>query len=492
MRARFVVVIALGTLLGSVLCITPVDAQAVRLTRTHPNAFMVDPRSGSTTVRLLGENTTDQDIRWTSRLFRYYVRRQGDAKWSRLFLNPQGNWYEDRADLAPLLQNGEIVGWGAGQQTIELPNHLYFRSPGSLEFKVEKGHWKERQVVSGNDTTFVADYVVEAASNVLRVPVRPAPQAAPTVTAVDPAYIAALGPHGRPTVITVRAENLHHGATATVGPRPCEIVSSDPVGGILQCRVPKEMQAKPGMYLVGVSTSRGGARQLGRLTVQAPLELARPSPASVMVTDTGVAVVLGYQGGTPLGARIRSAGSGWAHASIEPAGARAMRVRIPPALASRPGTIEMELSNAAGPALARLLVCGGGGEQPKGCPLSVAARTPAGQAPETAAPAVPRPPAQRVPVVIDPRNPVALRPQPEPPGLAAVPLAARATLRLADESALTWRRVDGSTRLVLLDAGGETVRVFEPGARPFRDRAGTLFVRVADGVIPVGKLRPSP
>lgn len=49
--------------------------------------------------------------------------------------------------------------------------------------------------------------------------------------------------------------------------------------------------------------------------------------------------------------------------------------RIPPSLTQRLGMVELRLSNATGPAFVRLPVCGPGGEQPKGCPVTVA-RTP--------------------------------------------------------------------------------------------------------------------
>ena len=493
MRIQLLVVAVLGTVAASA---GPLRAQAPRLERSEPGALMVDERSGTTTVRLLGEHTTDSDIRWTSRLFRYYVRRAGERQWRRLFLNPQGDWFEDRKDLAPLLANGEIVGWAQGQQTVELPNKVYLRAPGALEFRVEKGQWREWVVgdPDDDDAEFHSAYDVKAESNVLRVPIRPAPQAAPSVTAIEPAHVPVLDKGVARAVITVRAENLRPDATATVGPHPCVLVSLDALAGRLRCEVPAELQAKPGMYLVGVSTGRGGPRQLGRLTVQAPLVLARPDPSHILAADTGGVIVLGYQGGTPLGARVRAAGGAWASGTVEPDGSRAVRVRVPPALTRRAGTVELELRNAAGVAETRVLVCGGDGEQPRACPHSVtaAARMPPSARDPASVQPLPRPPAQRAPVVSDPLNAVSLRPQPEPPGLQALPLAAGATLRLADGNTLAWRRIEGSDRLVLLDEAGKVVRVFDAAATPARDRTGTLFVRVPEGVVPLGRAGRSP
>jgi hypothetical protein len=500
MRTCTLVVAAL-TVLGLTSVTGPLNAQTsvetVRLTRTHPMELMVDLRTGTTTVELRGENINAGDVMWTWRLYRYHVRRTGETGWRRLYIHPQGSWYEDERHLQPLLANGSTTGWTASSMTLELPNQLYFQSAGTLEFKVEKGEWKAEGLG--------ANYIVGATSNILRVPIRPTPTEAPVVTRVDPSYVPVLGRGVERAVITVHGQNLMPGAQATVGTEPCEVTRADPASGWLQCSVPGALQSRAGMYLVGVSTANGGARTLGRLTVQAPLELARPSPTFVPVADSTAAVIFAYTGGAPLSGRVRTSGTDWATATLASSGTGRVRVEIPSSLTRRPGAIEFELRNAAGPALATLLVCGPGGEQPRGCPLSVASSQP--QRPQTAgARAAATPPtAERTAAVVDPRDPVSLRPQPEPPGrdavslrpqpeppgLVSLPLASTATLRLDDGRSVAWRRVGGATRLVLLDRDGKSLQVFGEGSRLVRDGTGRVYVRVANGVVPMGRVRQS-
>jgi hypothetical protein len=459
-----------------------------RLTGAVPAELMVDPRSGRTTVTLHGDNIND-DLIWTPRLYRYYVRRAGESTWRRIYINPQGPGMESAADLSHLRANGEGVGWSDGVRVLELPNPLYFGSPGALEFRVERGEWKRREEKDEDGKTFINTYYASAAvSNTLRVPIRAAPTAAPVVTRLDPPHVPVLGRGMERAVITVYANNLTPGAQVMVGTEPCEVGKGDPVRGWVECVVPAALQSNAGMYLVGVSTANGGARQLGRLTVQAPLQLARPDPSILPVADTGAAVEVAYQGGAPLGVRLRVQGGGWTVATFSAEGARAVRVEVPASLTRGPGALELELRNAAGVAVAPVLVCGPGGEQPRGCPRSVAARPGALNA--AGAPIQqPRAPAQRAPIVVDPRDPVSLRPQPEPPGLTGMTLAATATLRLSDGNTVAWRRIDGAARLVLLDPSGKAVKVFDPSARLARDGSGKVYVRVANGVVPVGQVR---
>lgn len=473
------------------------SVETPRLTGTYPSQLMVDPRTGITTVELRGENVNARDVMWTWRLYRYYVRRMGETAWRRLYVHPQGSWYEDARHLQPLLANGRTTGWTASTMTLELPNQLYFQSAGTLEFKVEKGEWKAEGLG--------ANYIVGATSNILRVPIRPAPTEAPVVTSIEPNYVPVLARGVERAVITVHGQNLMPGAQVTVGTESCEVTRADPASGWLRCPVPGALQSRAGVYLVGVSTANGGARTLGRLTVQAPLELARPSPAFVPVSDSTAAVIYAYSGGVPLSGRVRTSDRDWATATLASSGTGRVRVEIPSSLTRRPGAIELELRNAAGPALATLLVCGPGGEQPRGCPLSVSSSQPPRPQTAGARAAATRPTAERTPAVVDPRDPVSLRPQPEPPGrdavslrpqpeppgLVSLPLAGTATLRLEDGRSVAWRRVGGATRLVLLDRDGKSLRVFGEGSRLARDETGRAYVRVANGVVPVGRVRQS-
>lgn len=459
----------------------------VRLKSAFPDALMVGPARGTTQVRLFGENVNADDVSWTWRLFRYYARRSGEAEWRRLYLNPHGSWYESAEDLAPLRANGWSSGWGGGFMTFELPNGVYFRAPGTLELRVERGEWHERAHGSDDDATYTASFDVEARSNVLRIPIRAAPSAPPVVTGIHPAHVPVLAGGARPAVIRVRAENLMPGADARVGAEPCEIHRLHPVDGYLECQVPASLQSKPGMYMVGVSTARGGPRRLARLHVQAPLELDRPSPALLPAADSVARVRFAYRGGTPLQARLRG-GDGWEAVALAASGNGAVTVEVPAAMARRAGTLEVELENAAGTARASIPVCGGAGAQPEGCP--VLNRSPATVRRPGMAPVTPPASAQRKAIIIDPTNPVSLRPQPEPPGLTGLALAARATLRLADGRSVAWRQVDGGTRLVLLDPRGNTAHVFAPGATLARSADGAVYVRVRQGVLSVGRAAP--
>lgn len=448
-----------------------------QLTGSVPAELMVDRRSGRTEITLLGEGINDQDAHWTARLHRYYVRRAGESAWRRLYLHGAQPWWESQERLAPLRANGEWVGWTHGSSAFALPNDLYLHAPGALEFRVEKGHWKERTVGEGEEASTVADYVVDAASNVLRIPIRPAPTEAPVVTHVAPNHLPVLRA-GRPRAeITVHADNLMPDAQATVGAEPCDIATIDPAGGTLRCFVPASLQSEPGTYLVGVSTENGGARRMARLEVDAPLALDRPDPPAVPVADTGAAVLIAYKGAFPFDGRLRVEEGDWVEAGLADAGRLGVRVEIPASLTRQPGTVEIQLANATGPAIVRLLVCGPGEEQPDACrtvaraPIQ-AARTPAAQ--------------ERPKAVLDPGAAVALRPQPEPPGLLAMPLSQTATLRLADGRALSWRTVDGAKRLVLLDEEGKTLQVYPEGAQPARDADGRVFVCIENGVLPLG------
>lgn len=484
MRTKSTLVLALGALAVLTLVRTPAAAQTPRLTHTFPGELMVDRRDGTTTVVVHGEEIYHTDVRWTWRLYRYYARRAGEATWRRLYLNPQGSWYESPEQLAPLQANGVNTHWGGGTLTFELPNEVYFRAPGGLELRVERGEWHERSETR-------VDFVVEAASNTLRVPIRAAPTEAPVVTRVDPAHVPVVERTTPTSAIIVHADNLMPNAEVRIGTEPCEIARMEVARGWVECRVPRALQSKPGMYLVGVSTANGGARQLAQLHVQAPLRLARPNPSVLPAADTVARVLVSYEGGAPLQARVRAAGSDWRAATFEAAGRQAVKLTVAPALTVHPGALELELSNAAGPAVSPLLVCGGEGQQPKGCPVSLADARPPVLRTSGARVTAARPAAERATVAVDPRDPVSLRPQPEPPGLTRVPLAEGATLRLNGGGTVAWRRVEGDTRLVLVGTDGKVTRTFDPGAQVTRDAAGRVYVKLASGVVAVGQLAGS-
>ncbi|HSM37594.1 MAG TPA: hypothetical protein VK837_14425 [Longimicrobiales bacterium] len=456
----------------------------VRLKSAYPDALMVNPAEGTTRVRLTGENVNAGDVRWNWRLYRYYVRRAGEAGWRRLYLNPQGSWYETEKDLAPLRANGWSGGWGPGMMDFELPNDVYLRAPGALEFRVERGEWHEHVRGSGDDAVYTATFDVEDRSNVLKVAIAAAPTAAPTVTGIHPAHVPVLAQGAEPAVIRVSTENLMPGADARVGVEPCDIILLHAAEGYLECRVPASLQSKPGLYLVGVTTARGGPRRLGRLHVQAPLQLGRPSPLWLPVADSVARVRFSYRGGTPLRARLRGA-EGWQSARVASSGADAVTLEVPATLARQPRTLEVELGNAAGTVQSSIPVCGGDGAQPDACPALIA-RVPAIRRPGAAV-AAPPPSAQRRAIVINPTDPVSLRPQPEPPGLTGLDLAPGRLLRLADGRAVAWRRIDGAARLVLIDAEGRTAHVFDRGVTLGRDQGGAVYVRVQGGVLAVGR-----
>lgn len=465
------------------------EADTPRLSGAAPSELMVDRRDGRTVVTLHGKGLNHPELIWTPRLFRYYVRRAGDSSWRRLYIRPQGPGLESEEQLAPLRANGVATGWTLDSRVLELPNAPYFQSPGALEFRVERGEWKQRSYTHERKTYTEPYYVTAAVSNTLRVPIRATPTEAPVVTRLEPAHVPVLGSGAGRATIGVHAENLTPSARVTVGTEPCEVTLNEPVRGRITCILPTSLQSAPGMYLVGVSTENGGARRLGRLEVQAPLELRRPEPSVLPVTDAGAGVVVGYRGSAPLRARIRVDGGDWSSASFEAAGADRVRVEVPRSLTRGSGRLELELSNAAGPAVAAILVCGPGGDLPAGCPRTVAAAQPARVTAEGVTVERPRTPVQRAPVVLDAH---ALRPQPEPPGLVAVSLATRGTLRMADGGSVAWRRIDGAQRLVLVDGSGAVVRTFDPGAALVQDAGGKVFVRVSGGVVPVGQAASRP
>lgn len=486
------VALALGAslaVLGTIGGHGPVAAQeeAPRLTGSQPAALMVDATSGRTSIRLEGEGIQDRDLRWTARLYHYFVRRAGEEAWRRMFVNPQGDYYETHEDVAPLRVNGESTGYGPGFRSFALPNDRYLASPGALEFRIERGHWWERKVTRDGEDHYVVDFVVDANSNVLRVPVRPLPTEPPVVRRVTPGHLPVLGTDAARAEITVVAEGLTPTARATVAAEPCEIREIDPVGGWLRCLVPASLQATPGTYLVGVTTERGGARRLARVRVDAPLALGAPEPATLPVADSAVTLVVPYRGGFPSQARVRRGDGEWRRVVASDAGPAGAVLELSPELTRGPGTLEVELANAAGPDTLRLPVCGGEGDQPRGCPVTLSRAPLRVMRPEAGPPAIRPPPAEQRPRLrLAPGGAVALRPQPEPPGLVAVPLATSGVLRLADGGRLAWRSADGARRLVRLGPDGGIRIVYAEGATPARDAAGRLFVRLAGGVRPLG------
>lgn len=484
--------VALGVslaVLGTTGTHRPLAAQeaAPRLTGSQPAALMVDATTGRTSIRLEGERIQDRELRWTARLYHYFVRRAGDEAWRRMFVNPQGDYYETYEDVAPLRVNGESTGYGSGFRTFALPNDRYLASPGALEFRIERGHWRERTVIRDDEDHYVVDFIVDGNSNVLRVPVRPLPTEPPVVGRVEPEHVPVLGTGTARAEITVLAQNLTPATRATVGVEPCEIREIDPVGGWLRCLVPASLQATPGTYLVGVTTERGGARRLARLHVDGPLALGAPEPATVPVADSVVTLVVPYRGGFPFEARVRRGDGEWHRVVPSDAGRAGAVLELSPELTRSPGTLEIQLANAAGPDTLRLPVCGGEGDQPRGCPVTLSRAPLRVMRPRAGPPEVRPPPAQQRPRLrLAPGGAVALRPQPEPPGLVAVPLAASGVLRLADGGRLAWRAVDGARRLVRLGPDGGIRVVYAEGATPARDAAGRLFVRLAGGVRPLG------